>query len=133
MDDDILSFWEPNAPKYRERKACLAYARNRGFRTSVSMEPMLDTPNIESMIKDLEPLVKEDIWLGPMNHLNQIKKRTDERLMQEIGIIENNQRKEMLAAIYNTYKGNPKIKWKTDAWKKIEAYLASQDKTPLAN
>ena len=45
MDDDILSFWEPNAPKYRERKVCLAYARNRGFRTSVSMEPMLDTPN----------------------------------------------------------------------------------------
>jgi DNA repair photolyase len=74
MDDGILSFWEPNAPKYEERKVCLAYARNRGFRTSVSMEPMLDTPNIESMIKDLDPLVSEDIWLGTMNHITEIKK-----------------------------------------------------------
>ena len=74
-DDEILSFWEPNAPKYQERKVCLAYARNRGFRTSVSMEPMLDTPNIEALIKDLDPLVGKDIWLGTMNHLPRIKNR----------------------------------------------------------
>jgi len=72
-DDDILSFWEPNAPKYEERKASLRYARENGFRTSVSMEPMLDTPQIKKTIADLRPFVTEDIWLGTMNHLNQIK------------------------------------------------------------
>lgn len=56
MDDTILSYWEPNAPKYKERKKCLKYALKNGFRTSVSMEPMLDTPNIETLIKDFEPL-----------------------------------------------------------------------------
>jgi len=125
MDDKILSFWEPKAPEYQERKECLGYAFEHGFRTSVSMEPMLDTPNIEVLIKDLNPLVSKDIWLGTMNHLAQIRKGADERLIQEIGIIENNQRPEMLAAIYNTYKDNSKIKWKTDAWKIIESYLIS--------
>jgi hypothetical protein len=92
------------------------------------MEPMLDTSNIDGLIKELEPLVSEDIWLGTMNHLTSIKKGADERLIQEIEIIENGQRPEMLATIYNSYKDNPKIKWKTDAWKKIESYLASQEK-----
>jgi DNA repair photolyase len=89
------------------------------------MEPMLDTRNIDDLINDLGPLASGDIWLGTMNHLTRIKKEADERLLQEIGIIEDGQRPEMLTAIYNTYKDNPKIKWKTDAWKIIETYLIS--------
>jgi len=44
-DDRILSFWEPNAPRYAERKQCLIYAHQVGFKTSVSVEPMLDSAN----------------------------------------------------------------------------------------
>ena len=76
MDDKVLSFWEPNAPKYQERKACLEFAFKNGFRTSVSMEPMLDTPSIDGLIKDLEPLVSKDIWLGTMNHLDLHQKKS---------------------------------------------------------
>jgi len=41
-NNEILSFWEPNAPLYEERKQCLEYAFNVGYWTSVSVEPMLD-------------------------------------------------------------------------------------------
>ena len=50
-DDRILSYWEPNAPSYDERKACLEYAYNADFRTSVSVEPMLDSANIDLLIE----------------------------------------------------------------------------------
>lgn len=83
---------------------------------------MLDSPNIETLIKDLQPLVSDDIWLGTMNHLPRIKTEADDRLRREIEIIENGQKDEVLAAIYNSYKDNPKIKWKTDALKENETY-----------
>jgi len=35
MDDEILSYWEPVAPKFEERLASLALAFGNGFRTSV--------------------------------------------------------------------------------------------------
>ena len=87
MDDKILKFWEPKAPNYQERKDCLVYAFQEGFRTSVSMEPMLDTANIDSLIKDLEPFVTENIWVGMMNHLGRITKNADKRLLDEIELI----------------------------------------------
>jgi len=68
-DDQILSFWEPNAPNYTERKAALEYASKSGFRTSVSIEPMLDANNIEDLVDDLSPFVNHSIWIGTMNHL----------------------------------------------------------------
>lgn len=111
-NDEILSFWEPNAPSYENRKRCLEYAFNNGFRTSVSIEPMLDAPNVEALVKDLLPFVSEDLWLGPMNHRERIKKQADAKLLEEIETIERNQSREMLTKIYNTYKKNPKIKFK---------------------
>jgi DNA repair photolyase len=117
MDDEILSFWEPNAPKYQERKKCLEYAFKNGFRTSVSIEPMLDTPNNKALINDLYSLVSDDIWLGIMKNLNRIEEDADDRLKQKIRIIKDGQRWYKLAPIYITYKDDPKIKWKTDAWR----------------
>jgi hypothetical protein len=68
MNDQILSFWEPNAPSYKERKSALKYAFKSGFRTSVSIEPMLDADNIEQLVDDLRPFVNHSIWIGIMNH-----------------------------------------------------------------
>jgi DNA repair photolyase len=56
-DDRILSYWEPNAPRYDERKQCLIFAHKAGYRTSVSVEPMLDSANIDALIGDLLPYV----------------------------------------------------------------------------
>lgn len=122
MDDQILSFWEPNAPVYAERKACLKYCFDEGFKTSVSMEPMLDAAHIDKVIADLIKFVNVDIWLGTMNHLSRIKKlpKVDtKRFFKEVKIIEAGQTKEKLEEIYLKHKDNPKIRYKKDFRKKI--------------
>ena len=131
MNDDILSFWEPNAPKYHERKECLEYALNMGFRTSVSMEPMLDSTNIEALVNDLSPFVSEDIWLGTMNHLSWIKKGADKRLLDELAILVAGQTPDRLLTIDTIYGNNPKIKWKTEALKIIKLAKESQKNSLL--
>ena len=126
MDNDILRFWEPNAPNYEERKECLRFANEHGFRTSVSMEPMLDTVEIEQMIEDLRPFVTKDIWLGTMNHLKAISTGADEDLKAEIAKVEAGQSPEILVALYNTYQNDSLIKWKSDAWKIIQNAINRQ-------
>jgi hypothetical protein len=121
MDDEILKFWEPNAPGYEERRACLEFAYNQGFRTSISMEPMLDTPRIEEQIADLRQFVRKDenIWLGTMGYLEYIKKGADDDLTAAIAKVKAGQTVKMLTAIYQTYKDDRLIKWKTEALKII--------------
>ena len=68
FNDQLLSFWEPNAPPYDERKNALEYAFKSGFRTSVSIEPMLDADHIEELVDDLTPFINHSIWIGTMNH-----------------------------------------------------------------
>lgn len=70
MNNHLLSFWEPHAPSYEERFASLQYAYEKGFKTSVSIEPFLDYVPQE-LVYRLEPFVTESIWLGPMNYINR--------------------------------------------------------------
>jgi DNA repair photolyase len=118
MDDEILSYWEPNATSYEERKRSLAFAYEQGFNTSVSVEPMLDSPKIDDLVEDLLPLVKDAIWIGKMNHIADFGKGAKGKLKNAIKIIEENQTDEKILEIYDRYKENPKIKWK-DSIKKI--------------
>ncbi|WP_054030898.1 DUF1848 family protein [Desulfatitalea tepidiphila] len=120
MDDRILQFWEPNAPRYQERKESLQYAFDHGFRTSVSIEPMLDTPNIEALVNDVQPFITENIWLGTMNHLTEMKKGADLHLKNEIIKIEHNQLPPVLNKIKGTFESNALIKWKSDVLKKMK-------------
>jgi DNA repair photolyase len=118
MDDDILSFWEPNAPRFLERAESLRYAYKHGFRTSISTEPMLQSYAIEAMANKLLPQVNDAMWIGKMNYLGRLKKNADETLAKRIAEIEQGQTDEMIWAIYNSLKNNPKIKWK-DSIKKV--------------
>jgi DNA repair photolyase len=123
MDNEILGFWEPNAPGYEERRACLEFAYNQGFRTSVSMEPMLDTQRIGKQIADLRQFVREDIWLGTMRHLTAIKKDADGDLLSKIVEVEAEQTMERLIPIYLKYQDDPQIKWKTEVLEEIETHI----------
>lgn len=71
LDSKILKLWEPGAPSFEERFDCLKYAFEKGFVTSVSMEPILDTSedNIVKLVETLLPYVNDSIWLGKMNRL----------------------------------------------------------------
>jgi DNA repair photolyase len=140
--DDVLSFWEPGAPPYRERKESLKYAYDEGYRTSVSIEPMLDAEHIEELVNDLSPFVNHSIWIGTMNHLwyfnadekgaktekakLRAKKIIDylgeekaRQLIEESHKIEKGQSKESLREVYEQLKDKklqgkdePLVKWK---------------------
>jgi DNA repair photolyase len=125
-DDSILSFWEPEAPCFEERLKCLKHAGKQGFSTSVSMEPMLDTPRAVRLFHKLKPFVTDSIWLGKMNRArSQIKDRTPE-IDAAIEQIEANQGDEQIEAIYEALKAEPLVRWKDSIKEIVGLPLAEQ-------
>jgi DNA repair photolyase len=124
-DDRLLSYWEPNAPGYDERKQSLIYAYQARFRTSVSVEPMLDSANIDTLISDCLSYVSDAIWIGKMNHLGRFAKNANPVLQHEIEKIKMGQTDDIIRAIYDRHKTNPKIKWKAEIKKVIGIPLAT--------
>lgn len=119
MDNRILSFWEPNAPTYAERKASLQNAFSEGFATSVSVEPMLDSGGIDTLICDLSIYVTHSIWLGTINHLGRLEKHADAVLKQAIEAVRVGQSDEIIKAIYRRYQNDPMIHWKKEIKKVV--------------
>ena len=136
MNDEILSFWEPNAPSYKERKQSLKYAFDTGYRTSVSVEPMLDSEHIEELVNDLSSYVNHSIWIGTMNHIwymdtdesaakteaGRLRARQNtayygeakaKKIREGLEKIENGQSVESLKKIYEKLKDNSLVKWKS--------------------
>lgn len=76
MDQQVLDFWEPNAPCYNERLQCLMLAYSRGYHTSVSCEPFLDckVDRIVGLYGELKPYISESFWIGK---LREFDKRID--------------------------------------------------------
>lgn len=125
-DDRILSYWEPNAPAYAERKQCLRYAFNAGFQTSISVEPMLDSANIDALVSELLPYVTHSIWIGKMNHLEGFRKGSDMVLRQAIDRIKRGQTNRIIKSIYRRYKDNPMIRYKAEIKKIVGIPLADK-------
>ena len=117
-DDEILSFWEPNAPAYEERKDSLKYAFEAGFETSVSVEPMLCAEGVVELVKDLEKFVTNSIWIGKMNHLKKNIRIVDDEIGEAVRVIEDGQCDENILKIYNELKNNPLMRWK-ESFKKV--------------
>lgn len=66
-DPKMLSRWEPNAPTFDERIACLKHAFQNGFETSISIEPCLDR-DPRQLVELLKPFTTGTIWLGYMQY-----------------------------------------------------------------
>lgn len=118
-DNRVLKFWEPNAPDYAERKQCLIWAFEKGFETSVSVEPMLDE-NMTLLYYDLKPFITNSIWFGKMNKISERVKTVEwqpkdyDYLKKVIAI----SKRGSIWPLYNTLKDQPLVKWK-DSIKKI--------------
>ena len=69
INNDILEFWEPNAPTFEERYKSLKLAFQNGYKTSISIEPFLDL-NPYILVENLLPFVTESIWIGKINYYN---------------------------------------------------------------
>jgi len=113
-DDAVLSFWEPGAPSFKARLACLQYAFEKDFKTSVSGEPMLDG-NPDALIAAVRPFVTDAIWLGKVNRLRQIlpfnNPRNAEAVRRGDALIALQSDKAILA-LYARHRRDPMIKWK---------------------
>jgi len=118
-NDDILKFWEPNAPRFSERLTSLAYAHGAGFQTSVSCEPMLDA-HVEDVIEVVRSFVTDAIWIGKPNKLmlraqmNGADKATLDAAEKWLAIYTD----EFIWSLYHKYEDDPMIKWK-DSIKQI--------------
>lgn len=111
-DSRLLEFWEPGAPAYTERKACLRHAFDMGFATSVSVEPMLDTGDVIKMVHELLPYISHSIWLGKMNRIDERVNIDSEQMSLEIERIKQGQRDEKIWALYRDLKLFDKVRWK---------------------
>ena len=112
--DAVLKFWEPGAPTYGQRLACLKTAFLRDFQTSVSCEPMLDD-RIDRVVEAVHPFVTDSIWLGKINRLRSILPQTcpnDAEAMRKGEQLMAAQNDTAIQALYARYNSDPKIKWK---------------------
>ncbi len=109
LDNQLLSFWEPNAPSFEERLKSLKYAYEKGFKTSVSIEPFLDY-NPKALVNILLPYITESIWLGPMNYIpkNSIPNKDKQHYTE----IRKNYEIDHLKEIFEDLKGFSRIKFK---------------------
>lgn len=131
----ITSEWEPGAPTPAERMAALGLATVRGFRTSVSMEPMLNTNNIIDDFHIIQHLVTDSVWLGKMNNVRKrVVIRPDESgsssmygmTLVEVELLERGQSDERIKYIYNQLKGHPKVRWKESIKKVVGIPLETE-------
>lgn len=123
-DDRILSYWEPGAPSFRERRASLQHAHGEGFATSVSCEPLLDADNVVELFHTLEPFITDTIWIGKMNEINRrVQPGTDPA---EIERIKRGQADHRIREIYAALKGQPKVRWKESYKAVLGLDLATQ-------
>ena len=112
--DSILSYWEPGAPSFKMRLACLQYAYAQEFQTSVSGEPMLDG-DPDALIVAVRPYVTDSIWLGKINRLRQILPFNcpgDAEAVRRGAKLVALQSDKAICALYARHRRDPKIKWK---------------------
>jgi hypothetical protein len=109
-----LDFWEPGAPSFGEREDALKYAHFKGFRTSVSCEPYLDSAVQHTYIR-LNPYITESFWIGK---LRRLAARVDMRAISAAQMakfvepLQQAQSDEAVRRLYELLNGNPLIKWK---------------------
>lgn len=118
-DNEVLRFWEPNAPSYHERLESLKYAFEHGFRTSVSCEPMLDENGVD-LFYELKPFITHSFWFGKLNH-PEIRIDTSnwtEEDWKYLARVERSQTDEEIRKIYTRLKGESLVRWK-DSFKEV--------------
>jgi DNA repair photolyase len=132
LDNDLLRYWEPNAPSLEERMSALQYCIERGYETSVSIEPCLDIPNVSSLVREVSPFVTEKIWVGIMTRVRSIVKVKTEEDKIMVEHLLKNQSKEECLKIYQELKDNEKVAWKDSIRKIIEAEKLRPNKIKTA-
>ena len=113
LDQGVASAWEPNAPFIAERIECLKYAFDHGYRTSISMEPLLGDPR--PVVEALYDFVTDDIWIGVMTarsswindiedcHVKKLDEDTFHRVREYVDALKNDQKIFWKDSIFDFY------------------------------
>lgn len=110
MNKTHTDFWEPGAPDPIERLVCLSLAQLCGFRTSVSIEPMLrGFHETVAVVNAVDDYVTDTIWIGKMN---KALTRVDGKYADKVAEIHRLQSDFEIISLYEELKGNPKVRWK---------------------
>lgn len=120
VSDLVLKIFEPNAPNFSSRHRSLVMTYNKGFKTSISAEPLLGGPETLARIYEFcAPYVTDSIWVGKMNKISQrVFGSISPELKGAIKTIMSRHSDNEILKIYDYYKSDPKIKWK-DSIKKV--------------
>lgn len=109
VEDELLKFWEPNAPPFQERFDSLRFTYDQGYKTSVSVEPFLDY-DPQDVVKQVAQYSTESIWIGKMNYIpRQNLGKHEEKYYDEI---RKNYSHEHLKEVFSRLKDTPKIRFK---------------------
>jgi len=124
-NEDLVAFWEGNSSSPEERKECLIYCYEKGFDTSISTEPYLDTPeNLVSLITSLNDYVSDTLWIGHMNRISTekwLKKNGySKKEILYYKQIRKNCKEDKLISIVNELANIKKIRYKESFLKKKE-------------
>lgn len=110
---DVTSFWEPGAPLPEERIRCLQYATDQGYKTSVSMEPMLEGKDSALLaFYELAPITTGTIWIGMMNYLDERVAATDKETVVMIEKVKQLQSRDEILILHSQLCHEPKVRWK---------------------
>lgn len=114
----VSAFWEPGAPLPIERAIALELAKNAGYRTSVSIEPMLEGKDgAIRVVEFIRGHVTDTIWIGKMN---KARTRVNHNCADAIANIEALQCDDMIMELYRHFEHDPIIRWK-DSIKEVVA------------
>lgn len=127
MDNRLLSFWEPGATTFEERLQSLRIAYENGFKTSVSVEPILDMDNVEGLVNVLKLYVSNKIWIGIMKSPRaRVRVKTEEeRIMLETLI--SSQTPEKVKALYEKLRTYTVLCWKDTTRNILDKQIAWKD------
>jgi len=118
--DGIAEFWEPCAPSIQERLDCIPIAISRGFRVSISCEPLLEPWHVQAIVNLVRFMTLGNVWIGCLKHLRE---RTAWALNGRFGeepvmALERWQKPEMMQKVCDALKGIPGIRFK-DSYQRV--------------
>lgn len=121
-NNEVLNFWEPNAPQYGERRACLQYAYTCRYQTSVSCEPYLDS-NVVDLFLSVKPWTTHSFWIGKLRAFDSrvdMSNITSEEKKKFVKPLRAAQTDEAVLTIYNQLKVERLVMWKDSIRKVLE-------------
>lgn len=120
ISNKVLSIFEPSAPDIVERRKSLELAYSMGFKTSISIEPLLGgSDDLDDILYLVKPYVTDEIWVGKLNFAEKrIFGERSAELQKLMKYIEDSQTDKKIIEMYERFKNEFHIKWK-DSIKKV--------------